>query len=94
MVLQINMTSNIKIKKLNSEISSIIIDEPKTYNSLSYKNLTDLLKALKKLDADKKIKVIVLQGAGKGFSAGHNLKEVRGLKKKKSIKNYLISAQK
>ena len=94
MVLQINMTSNIKIKKINSEISSIIIDEPKTYNSLSYKNLTDLLKALKKLDADKKIKVIVLQGAGKGFSAGHNLKEVRGLKKKKSIKNYLISAQK
>tara|TARA_B100001057_G_scaffold160129_1_gene160776 strand:- start:341 stop:607 length:267 start_codon:yes stop_codon:yes gene_type:complete len=88
------MTSNIKINKLNSEISSIIIDEPKTYNSLSYKNLTDLLKALKKLDADKKIKVIVLQGAGKGFSAGHNLKEVRGLKKKKSIKNYLISAQK
>jgi enoyl-CoA hydratase/carnithine racemase len=85
MVLQINMTSNIKIKIINSEISSIIIDEPKTYNSLSYKNLTDLLKALKKLDADKKIKVIVLEGAGKGFSAGHNLKEVRGLKKKRKV---------
>ena len=79
------MTSNIKIKKINSEISSIIIDEPKTYNSLSYKNLTDLLIALKKLDADKKIKVIVLQGAGRGFSAGHNLKEVRGLKKKRKV---------
>ena len=76
------MTSNIKIKKINTEIASIIIDEQKTYNSLSFKNLTDLLKALKKLDTDKKIKVIILEGAGKGFSAGHNLKEVRGLKKR------------
>jgi len=29
------MTSNIKIKKINNEVSSIIIDEPKTYNSKS-----------------------------------------------------------
>ena len=76
------MTSNIKIKKNNDEVSSIIIDEPKTYNSLSFKNLSDLLKTLKKLDADRKVKVIILEGAGKGFSAGHNLKEVRGLKKR------------
>ena len=76
------MTSNIKTKKINSEISSIIIDEPKTYNSLSFKNLSDLLKSLKKLDADKKTKVIIIEGAGKGFSAGHNLKEVRSLKNK------------
>ncbi|WP_428079792.1 enoyl-CoA hydratase [Candidatus Pelagibacter sp.] len=76
------MTSNIKIKRINSEISSIIIDEPKTYNSLSFKNLSDLLKSLKKLDADKNVKVIILEGSGKGFSAGHNLKEVRSLKKK------------
>jgi enoyl-CoA hydratase/carnithine racemase len=82
MDLQINMTTNIKIKKITNEIASIIIDEQKTYNSLSFKNLADLLKAFKKLDTDKKIKVIILEGAGKGFSAGHNLKEVRGLNKK------------
>ena len=76
------MTSNIKIKKINNEVASIIIDEPKTYNSLSFKNLSDLLKALKNLDNDKKVKVIILEGVGKGFSAGHNLKEVRGLKKR------------
>ena len=76
------MTSNIKIKKINFEISSIIIDEPKTYNSLSFKNLSDLLKSVKILDTDKKVKVIIIEGAGKGFSAGHNLKEVKSLKKK------------
>ena len=73
---------NIKVVKLK-DISRIIINEPKTYNSLSFKNLNDLIKVFKKLDDDRKIKVIILEGAGKGFSAGHNLKEVRNLKSKK-----------
>ena len=72
---------NIKVIK-NNDISRVIINDPKTYNSLSFKNLTDLIKVFKKLDYDKKVKVIILEGAGKGFSAGHNLKEVRGLKSK------------
>ena len=71
------------IKVINKkDISRIIINEPKTYNSLSFKNLTDLIKAIKKLDKDSKTKVIIIEGAGKGFSAGHNLKEVKNLKKK------------
>ena len=72
--------SNIKIKILDKEIASIIIDEPKTYNALSFKNLNDLIKVFKKFDNDKNIKVIIIEGAGKGFSAGHNLKEINGLK--------------
>ena len=73
--------SSIRIKLLNKDIASIIIDEPKTYNALSFKNLADLIRVFKKLDDDKKIKVIIIEGSGKGFSAGHNLKEVSGLKK-------------
>ncbi len=73
---------NVKVVKLK-DISRIIINEPKTYNSLSLKNLNDLIKVFKKLDYDRKTKVIILEGAGKGFSAGHNLKEVRNLKSKK-----------
>ena len=84
---------NIKVVKQEKNIFKVIINEPKTYNSLSTKNLNDLLKVFKKLDNDKKVKVIILEGAGKGFSAGHNLKEVKGLKKKKNIKNYLIYVQ-
>ncbi len=74
--------SNIKVKILDKEIASVIINESKTYNALSFRNLSDLIKAFKKLDNDKNIKVIIIEGAGKGFSAGHNLKEVSGLKKK------------
>ena len=73
------------IKVINQkDISRIIMDEPKTYNSLSFKNLTDLIKVIKKLDKDNNTKVIIIEGAGKGFSAGHNLKEVKSLKKKKN----------
>ena len=73
---------NIKTINYNKDIVRVIINEPKTYNSLSYRNLKDLINVFKKLDKDKKIKVIILEGAGKGFSAGHNLKEVKDLKKK------------
>jgi enoyl-CoA hydratase/carnithine racemase len=74
--------SNIKIRYFNKDIASIIISEPKTYNALSFKNLKGLIKAFKKLDNDKNIKVIIIEGSGKGFSAGHNLKEVSNLKKR------------
>ena len=77
---------NIKIIKQNKDIVRVIINEPKTYNSLSYKNLKDLINVFKKLDKDKKVKVIILEGAGKGFSAGHNLKEVKDLRKKERYK--------
>ena len=71
---------NVKVKNLSGGISIVTIDEPKTYNSLSFKNLNDLIKVFKKLDKDNKTKVIILEGSGKGFSAGHNLKEVKNLK--------------
>ena len=73
---------NLKVKNTSNGISTVTINEPKTYNSLSFKNLSDLIKVFKKLDKDKNTKVIILEGAGKGFSAGHNLKEVKSLKVK------------
>ena len=73
---------NIKVIKPQKDIANVIINEPKTYNSLSFKNLNDLIKTFKILDNDQNIKVIILEGAGKGFSAGHNLREVKNLKKK------------
>ena len=68
------------IKNLGSGIKKIIINDPKTYNSLSILTLNLLIKTFKKLDKDNLTKVIILEGSGKGFSAGHNLKEVKSLK--------------
>ena len=61
-------------------IKNIIINEPKTYNSLSFKTLNILINIFRRLEKDNKTRVIILSGNGKGFSAGHNLKEVKNLK--------------
>ena len=71
---------NVITKKLGNGIKNVIINDPKTYNSLSRKTIIELTKVLIKLDNDRDTKVIILEGAGNGFSAGHNLKEVRGHK--------------
>ena len=68
---------NILVKNLGSGVKKIILNDPKTYNSLSFKTLREILNTFKKLDKDNSTKVIILEGAGKGFSAGHNLKEVK-----------------
>ena len=70
----------VKIIKVAVGVKKVLINDPKTYNSLSFKTLSSLSKAFKKLDNDKDTRVIILEGSGKGFSAGHNLKEVRGIK--------------
>ena len=41
-----------------------------------------MIEIFKKLDKDKNTKVIIIEGLGKGFSAGHDLKEVKSLKGK------------
>ena len=73
---------NVISKDLGYGIKSITLNDPKTYNSLSFKTLNELSKLLKKFDADSKTRVIIISGNGKGFSAGHNLKEVKSLKSK------------
>ena len=72
----------VKLKKIYDGISLVSINDPKSYNSLSFKTLNSLILTFKKLDRDNSTKVIILEGTGKGFSAGHNLKEVRDLKKR------------
>ena len=59
---------NVIIKNLNNGIKSVIINDPKTYNSLSYKTLWDLIKAFKKLDKDKNISRLSFEGEGCAIS--------------------------
>ena len=78
---------NANIKKLGNGITLVTINDPKSYNSLSTVTLKSLLNIFKKLDKDNSTKVIILEGSGNGFSAGHNLKEVKGLKKRSKYLN-------
>ena len=46
-------------------VKNIIINEPKTYNSLSFKTLKMLIHTFKRLERDNKTRVIILSGNGK-----------------------------
>ena len=70
------------IQNSNNGISRIILNDPRTYNSLSQGMLKSVISAFKVLDKDERTRVIIIEGSGKGFSAGHNLKEVKSLKGK------------
>ena len=74
--------SNIILQESNTGVSRIKLNDPKTYNALSLKTLKSLISAFKKLDDDEKTKVIIIEGEGKGFCAGHDLKEISSLKGK------------
>ena len=78
----------------NLRISRIIINDPSNYNALSYRTIKLLIKIIKSLNDDDKTKVIIIEGSGKGFSAGHDLKEVRSLKKKSKYKKLFNTCSK
>ena len=59
--------------------------------ALSSKNINSLINIFKNLNNDNKTKVIIIEGSGKGFSAGHDLKEIRSLKNKLKYKKLFNS---
>ena len=74
--------SNIIVQPSNNGISRIKLNEPSTYNALSSKTLESLINIFKNLNNENETKVIIIEGLGKGFSGGHDLKELRSLEKK------------
>jgi len=78
--------SNILVQESNNGISRIKLNDPNTYNALSLDTLQSLIETFKKFNDDEKTKVIIIEGSGKGFSAGHNLKEITSLKGKPEYK--------
>ena len=77
-----NQDSEVILKTSNNGISRIKINRPDTYNALSLNVLQSLIKCFENFNDDDKTRVIVIEGSGKGFCAGHNLKEISSLKKK------------
>ena len=59
-----------------NSVAYILLNSPDTLNSLSDEMLGALTTELEKLKNDTKIRAVVLEGAGKAFCAGHNLKEM------------------
>ena len=65
------------ITEKEQEISLISLNDTNSFNALSEELLTRLFIVLKEAEEDDSVKVIIIRGMGRGFSAGHNLKEIQ-----------------
>jgi enoyl-CoA hydratase/carnithine racemase len=61
-------------------ICTLTMNRPQQMNLLTGEMLTALQGAFDEISSNKLIRVVVLAATGKGFSAGHDLKEIRALK--------------
>lgn len=58
-------------------VAYLTMNRPEAYNALSIACMNVLTQQLRAVAEDKSIKVVVLKGSGKGFCAGHDLKEMK-----------------
>ncbi len=58
-------------------VATLSLNRPAAYNALSTELMAALQAELQAVARDEHVKVVVLAGAGKGFCAGHDLRELR-----------------
>jgi enoyl-CoA hydratase/carnithine racemase len=58
-------------------VTTLTLNRPQQYNALSEGLLTALQKELNQIAADESVRIVIITAAGKAFSAGHDLKEMR-----------------
>jgi enoyl-CoA hydratase/carnithine racemase len=61
-------------------ICTLRMNRPAQMNLLTTEMLSALQREFESLNRDKEIRVVILAATGKGFCAGHDLKEIRALK--------------
>ena len=68
---------DILLKSYNGNIASLVLNRPKSHNSLSKDLLDELLYEIDFIKNNKKIKVLIIAANGPSFCAGHDLKEIK-----------------
>lgn len=58
-------------------VAWVTLNRPKAYNALSLDLMAALQAELESIAVDPTVAVVVIEGAGRGFCAGHDLKELR-----------------
>jgi enoyl-CoA hydratase/carnithine racemase len=66
-------------------IATLTLNRPAQMNLLTGEMLTSLQNAFEEIEANTSIRVVILAAMGKGFCAGHDLKEIRELREQPKI---------
>jgi len=85
--------SSIIFNEMNSVVT-ITLNRPKKFNALTEEMLTALQKILDNIVTNKSIRIVILQGAGKAFCGGHDLKEMIATREESYYKNLFLKCSK
>src|ERR1700750_3006162 len=69
-------TATAPLLEINGARATIRLNRPKHLNRLQSEDLGDLIKLFDRIEADAAIRVLVLTGTGRAFSAGYDLNSV------------------
>jgi len=76
------------IYEVNEGICRLTLNRPDSFNAFNDKQSFEMQDALKAIEKDKSIRVVVLTGAGKAFCSGQDLKAIAGQKRSLSESLY------
>ena len=74
----VSSDSPLLLRSDSDGIARLTLNRPRQYNALSVGLMGALQAALDDIAADNTVRVVIIEGAGRGFCAGHDLKELRG----------------
>ena len=84
-------TSKLEESILYDEVNRVVtltLNRPKNYNALTEEMLKSLQNFLDDVANNKSVRIVILQGNGKAFCAGHDLKEMIATRKEAYYKKY------
>src|SRR5436309_2112608 len=73
------MSGDLLLREDRDAVAHLTLNRPERLNALSRALLSELQEALDAIGKDGAVRVVVLAGSGRAFSAGHDLAEIRGL---------------
>jgi len=81
--------SNIIVKTIKDGIARLTLNRPEVFNSFNREMALTFQNALDECGKDDKVRLIIVRGEGKAFSAGQDLKEVTDQKENPGFKKIL-----
>ena len=76
--MNVETSQPVLLRSLSEGVATLTLNRPRQRNALSRPLMAALHEALDEIHGDSSVHVVVIEGAGDGFCAGHDLKEVRG----------------
>ena len=89
-----SLNKDLVLRQQENGVVTLTLNRPKQFNALSGEMLSKLQHELDSIATNEDIRLVILQGAGKVFCAGHDLKEMISKRKEEYYRTLLLKCNK